>query len=100
MSRGPGDGLPSYGPPVPRALVTGALGGIGPSVVRTLERNGWRVTAADVEHADLGEPDAAARLFAAAGAQDALVLCHAHSERGGLLECTSAQFDRHLAVNA
>jgi 3-oxoacyl-[acyl-carrier protein] reductase len=79
--------------------VTGALGGIGPSVVRTLERDGWRVTAVDVEHADLGEPDAATRLFAA-GAQDALVLCHAHSEHGGLLECTSAQFDRHLAVNA
>jgi 3-oxoacyl-[acyl-carrier protein] reductase len=84
---------------VPAALVTGARGGIGPSVVRALERHGWRVTAADVEDADLGEPDAAGGLFTQVGPQDALVLCHAHTERGGLLECTAEQFDRHLAVN-
>lgn len=69
-------------------------------VVRALERDGWRVIGVDLEDGDLGDPDVAARLVADAGALDALVLCHAHTERGGLLECTAEQFDRHLAVNA
>jgi len=85
---------------MPAALVTGARGGIGRTVVRTLERDGWAVTAVDVEEADLGETASAVRLFEAAGRHDALVLCHALSEDVGLLECTAEHFDRHLAVNA
>lgn len=81
------------------ALVTGARGGIGPSVVAALERDGWRVTAADREDADLARPDAPARLFSQIGAQDGLVLCHTHTEHGGLLECTPEQLDLSLAVN-
>lgn len=37
---------------------------------------------------------------AAVGPVTALVNAHAHSETGGLLDATAAQFDRHLAVNA
>jgi 3-oxoacyl-[acyl-carrier protein] reductase len=53
---------------------------------------------------DLGDPDAPARIFAAAerelGRPSALVSCHAQSELGGLLETDAAQLDRHLDVNA
>jgi 3-oxoacyl-[acyl-carrier protein] reductase len=53
---------------------------------------------------DLADPDAPARIVAAAeravGPLTALVCVHAHSEQGGLLETDAAQLDRHLAVNA
>jgi NAD(P)-dependent dehydrogenase (short-subunit alcohol dehydrogenase family) len=66
-----------------RALVTGAAGGIGPAVVRALERDGWEVAGADLADDDLGRADAAPRLLDAAGPVTALVTCHAHSEHGG-----------------
>jgi 3-oxoacyl-[acyl-carrier protein] reductase len=48
---------------------------------------------------DLADPDAPARILDAAGAANALVACHAHSETGGLLETDAAQLDRHLDAN-
>jgi 3-oxoacyl-[acyl-carrier protein] reductase len=82
-----------------RALVTGADGGIAPSVVAALEGDGWEVAGTDVEHADLADPAAPARIFDELGSFEALVTCHAVSELGGLLETDAAQLDRHLAVN-
>lgn len=85
---------------MPTALVTGANGGIGPAVVAALEREGWHVSGTDVDHADLADPAAPARVFDELGPAIALVTCHACSEPGGLLETDAAQLDRHLAVNA
>jgi 3-oxoacyl-[acyl-carrier protein] reductase len=82
-----------------RALVTGANGGIAPAVIAALERDGWEVAGTDVEHADLADPAAPARIFDELGSFEALVTCHAVSELGGLLETDAAQLDRHLAVN-
>jgi 3-oxoacyl-[acyl-carrier protein] reductase len=82
-----------------RALVTGADGGIAPAVVAALEGDGWEVAGTDVEHADLADPAAPARIFDELGSFEALVTCHAVSELGGLLETDAAQLDRHLAVN-
>jgi 3-oxoacyl-[acyl-carrier protein] reductase len=82
-----------------RVLVTGADGGIAPAVVAALEGDGWEVAGTDVEHADLADPAAPARIFDELGSFEALVTCHAVSELGGLLETDAAQLDRHLAVN-
>lgn len=86
------------------ALVTGAAGGIAPAVVRALEADGWRVATTDLHGdvtiaADLGDPEAPARVVEAVGALGALVTCHTVSELGGLLEADAAQLDRHLAAN-
>lgn len=50
------------------ALVTGATGGLGPSVVAALERDGWEVVQASrsLGH-DLSDPEAARALVAGAG---------------------------------
>ena len=52
---------------------------------------------------DLADPAAPARILeaadAAVGPVSALIVCHAHSETGGLLDTDAAQLDRHLAVN-
>src|ERR687892_2435519 len=85
---------------MPTALVTGANGGIAPAVVGALERDGWEVAGTDVDHADLADPAAPARIFDELGPFDALVTCHAVSELGGVLEATAEQIDRHLIVNA
>lgn len=99
---------------MPAALVTGAgrRGNIARAVVGALERDGWSVATTDVRadgveltvEDDLGDPDAPARVLDAAksavGPVTALVNAHARSERGGLLEATAEQFDRHLQVNA
>jgi 3-oxoacyl-[acyl-carrier protein] reductase len=96
---------------MPAALVTGAgrRGNVGAAVVPALERAGWDVATTDLEgdvtvRADLGDREAAAGVFeateTAVGPVTALINCHAHSELGGLLDATSEQFDRHLAVNA
>jgi len=91
------------------ALVTGVdrRAGIGYAIARRLEEGGARVVthglgggdvAVDVE-ADLGEPDAPARVVAAAAPFDILVLNHALSELGSLDELTAEQIDAHLHVN-
>jgi 3-oxoacyl-[acyl-carrier protein] reductase len=93
---------------VPATLVTGARGGIGPAVVRALEQSGWTVATTDLDGpvtvaADLADASAPRRVFdaaqAAVGPLTGLVTVHAHSELGDLLETTSEQLDRHLAVN-
>jgi 3-oxoacyl-[acyl-carrier protein] reductase len=92
-----------------RALVTGAnrREGIGNAIARRLEAGGARVVThgfgdgdlvVDVE-ADLAEPDAPARVVAAAAPLDVLVVNHALSELGSLDELTAAQIDAHLHVN-
>jgi 3-oxoacyl-[acyl-carrier protein] reductase len=53
--------------------------------------------------ADLTAPTASRDLFDRAeafGPVRALVNCAAHSTRGGLLECSSEDFERHMTVNA
>lgn len=92
-----------------QALVTGAnrRRGIGHAIVRRLEAGGARVFThgfgegdVDVDvTADLGDPDAPARIVAAAGPLDTLVVNHTVSELGSLAELTAEQADRHLEVN-
>jgi 3-oxoacyl-[acyl-carrier protein] reductase len=91
------------------ALVTGAnrRAGIGYAIARRLESGGARVFThgfgegdADVDlTADLADPDAPARLVAAAAPVDTLVVNHALSELGALHELTAEQIDAHLHVN-
>ena len=53
--------------------------------------------------ADLSAPTAGRELFdhaEACGPVRALVNCAVHSTRGGLQECSSEDFDRHMTVNA
>jgi 3-oxoacyl-[acyl-carrier protein] reductase len=53
--------------------------------------------------ADLTAPNASRDLFdraEAIGPVRALVNCAAHSTQGGLMECGSEEFDRHMAANA
>jgi len=47
----------------------------------------------------MGIPLAAMVLVGASGAVTALVVCHAHSETGGLVDTDAKQIDRHLAAN-
>lgn len=72
-----------------------------PGLVRELARIGIRAAMYEDNLEDLGS---AKRIFDAAdkniGPVRALVNVHAYSTRGGLLDTTIEQFDRHLAVNA
>jgi 3-oxoacyl-[acyl-carrier protein] reductase len=94
---------------VQAALVTGVdrRAGIGFAIARRLEEGGARVVThglgggdvtVDVE-ADLADPEAPARVVAAAAPIDTLVVNHALSELGSLDELTAEQIDAHLHVN-
>src|SRR6266540_5274162 len=97
---------------MPSALVTGVgRENIGAAVVRALEADGWTVATSGWHsgvqptiEADLADPEAPARVVAAAedaaGPLTALVACHAHSELGSILEVSAADADRHWSVNA
>src|SRR5262249_39129334 len=91
------------------ALVTGVdrRAGIGHAIARRLEEGGARVVthglgggdiSVDLE-VDLAEPDAPARVVAAAGPLDTLVVNHALSEPGSLDDLTAEQLDAHFQVN-
>jgi 3-oxoacyl-[acyl-carrier protein] reductase len=71
------------------------------ALIRELKRLGVR---AAMHEDNLEDPDSAHRIFDAAESQigpvRALVNAHAHSTRGGLMDATVADFDRHLAINA
>jgi 3-oxoacyl-[acyl-carrier protein] reductase len=91
------------------ALVTGVSrrAGLGYAIAERLRAAGARVVthgfgsgdvAVDVE-ADLADPEAPARVVAAATPLDTLVVNHALSELGRLEELTAEQVDAHLQVN-
>ncbi len=71
------------------------------ALISELKRLGVR---AAMHEDNLEDPDSARRIFDAAESQigpvRALVNAHAHSIRGGLMDATVADFDRHLAINA
>jgi 3-oxoacyl-[acyl-carrier protein] reductase len=69
----------------------------------TKELTDLGATAVPIE-ADLVDPDAPQRIFAAAeeqlGTVTALVMCHCESVDSSILDTTIESFDRHFAVNA
>ena len=69
----------------------------------TKELTALGATAVPIE-ADLVDPEAPERIFAAAEEQlgnvTALVMCHCESVDSGMLDTTVESFDRHFAVNA
>ncbi|MBP2352126.1 3-oxoacyl-[acyl-carrier protein] reductase [Kribbella aluminosa] len=69
----------------------------------TAELTGLGVTAVPIE-ADLADPGAPERIFAAAedrlGPVTALVMCHCESVDSSIRDTTVESFDRHFAVNA
>ncbi|GAA1566081.1 SDR family oxidoreductase [Kribbella karoonensis] len=69
----------------------------------TAELTGLGVTAVPIE-ADLADPAAPERIFAAAadrlGPVTALVMCHCESVDSSIRDTTVESFDRHFAVNA
>lgn len=68
-------------------------------LIETLHKSGRALWV----EADLSSLTAPATVFDAAetlGPVRTLVNCAAHSTQGGLLDCTPADFDRHMAVNA
>jgi 3-oxoacyl-[acyl-carrier protein] reductase len=71
------------------------------ALVNELKTLGVRTT---LYEDDLADPAAPARIFNAiepvVGPVDALVNAAVHSTRGGLLESTCEEFDKHMAVNA
>lgn len=73
----------------------------GPTELAAELRRRVRVVTVEV---DLSEPTAPGRLvetgIAQLGALDALVVAHARSLRGGLMEATADEIDLHVAVNA
>ena len=106
------------------ALVTGVSRqiGIGYSIARTLQRDGWTVITtgwrayddkmhwgqdatplASIE-ADLSDPMAPADLFTQVNKQigtvNALIMCHCESVDSSILNTTVESFDHHFAVNA
>ncbi len=81
------------------ARVNGGLG----DVKRLADAFRARGAAARMIDTDLADPAVASRLFDRAeelGPVSALVMGHAESVNGGILDTTVESFDRHLAVNA
>lgn len=95
---------------MPLALVTGAArsDSIAAAIVPRLVSDGWDVVTSDLDAGDVpcdlstpsGPEELIARVAAAHGTIDALVLSHAHDVESGILDTTVESFDRHVAVNA
>jgi len=91
---------------MPRAVVTGAAGGIGRATIAAFEAAGWEVTGLDLdgpEPVDVADPDSIGAAFARIGARwdalDALICVAGINHRAPVAEMQVADWDRMMDVN-
>ncbi len=92
----------------PIALVTGGASGIGAACAAVLEREGWRVVRADVQHSadgdavvplDVTDESAVDELFANFGPFHGIVCSAGIRTRSMIVDTPLDEWERHLRIN-